>query len=94
MSFGDHSRYKNAALRTVTGPDGNPVTIVDPPSRTVEPTTGWHLKVQGQRLDQIAHAFLGHAAEFWRLPDHNNAMWPDAIVEAQEMAVPPKKRGD
>jgi len=94
VSFTDHSRYKNAALRTVAGPDGQTVTIVDPPRRVVEPTVGWRLRQQGQRLDRIAHAFLGHATEWWRLPDHNNTMSGDAIVDAREMAVPPKNRGD
>lgn len=94
MSFSDHSRYKTAGLRNVAGPDGDTVTIVEAPVRVVEPTVGWHLKKPGQRLDRIAHAFLGHATEWWRLSDHNNAMWPDAIVEAPEMAVPPKKRSE
>ncbi|GJM38875.1 MAG: hypothetical protein DHS20C19_22420 [Acidimicrobiales bacterium] len=94
MTFDANSRYTGASLRTVTGPDGKPVTVVDPPTTVAEPTLGWHLYRQGQRLDHIAHRFLGHATQWWRLPDHNNAMWPDALAGAPEIAVPPKKRPD
>ena len=94
MSFDQNSRYKNAVQRVVTGPEGNPVQIVDPPTRVEEPTFGWHLRRQGQKLDHVAHRYLGGATQWWRLPDHNDAMWPDALADAPEIAVPPKNRPD
>jgi hypothetical protein len=94
VSFDDNSRYKKAALRQAPGPNGRLTTLVDPPPQGVEPIYGWHLYVQGQRLDQLAHKYLRAPTQWWRLADLNDAMWPDAVVDSPELAVPPRKRSD
>ena len=88
MSFSKMSRYANAPLRSVPGPDGEEVTIVEAVPREEALTLGWHQYQPGQRLDHLGHAYTGGAQTWWRVPDHMNAMWPDAIVEEDEIAIP------
>ena len=92
MSFSDNSKYKGAPMRTVTTPEGRTVPVVEAPAREDTETLGWLKWRQGQRLDLVAHRHLNGAADWWRLPDHNNQMIPEATAGLPEMAVPVKPR--
>jgi hypothetical protein len=39
-----------------------------------------HVVTRGERLDVIAHTYLGDAELFWRLCDANGAMRPDELT--------------
>lgn len=92
MSFSDDSKYKGAATRLAKTPEGRSVTIVEAPAREEAQTLGWHRWRQGQRLDLIAYRHLNGPGDWWRLPDHNNQMVPEATANLDEMAVPVKPR--
>ena len=92
MTFSDDSKYRAAGTRHVTAPDGRTVRVAEAPRREDTATMGWHHWRQGQRLDLIAYRHLNGAGDWWRLPDHNNQMLPEATAGLREMAVPTKPR--
>lgn len=92
MTISGVSKYQSTQTRTATTPEGRTVTVREAPAREDAPTLGWHRWRQGQRLDLIAHRHLGGPAEWWRLPDHNNQMLPEATASLPEMAVPGRPR--
>jgi hypothetical protein len=92
VSFSNDSKYKASASRIALSPEGRAVTIAETPPREDTPTMGWHRWTQGQRLDLISNRYLNGAGDWWRLPDHNNQMLPEAAANLPEMAVPLKPR--
>ena len=49
---------------------------------------GDHRRRDGQRLDHLANFYLGDPLGFWRIAEHNDAMLPDAIAEADIVRIP------
>jgi hypothetical protein len=47
--------------------------------------------MQGERLDHLAAAYLGDGARWWRICELADVMTPDALAEAREVPIPPKK---
>jgi hypothetical protein len=92
VTFADDSKYKGAPLRQAQTPEGRAVNVVATPAREVTETLGWLRRRQGQRLDLIADRHLNGPGDWWRLPDHNNRMLPDAAAQMAEMAIPKKPR--
>jgi hypothetical protein len=82
--FSATSRYYGLGTSTLTAADGTAVVYV---KRRFLPSPGRfqliqeHAIVQGERLDNIAAAFLGDPELFWRLADANGAMRPEELVE-------------
>lgn len=82
--FPPESRYHGVSTAQVTGPDGQPVTVLKrrlspPPEdfalRHLRPTR------QGERLDLIAAAEIGDPEMFWMLMDANGALWAEDLEE-------------
>ena len=92
MNFSDDSKYKGIATRQTQTPEGRTVTIAEAPLREETTTRGWHRWHQGQRLDLVANRHLNGPGDWWRLPDHNNQMLPEAAANLPEMAVPVKPK--
>lgn len=40
-----------------------------------------HTVVEGDRLDNLAHRYIGDPQQYWRLCDGNGAMRPDELIE-------------
>ena len=40
-----------------------------------------HLVSDGERLDLIAHQYLGDPEQFWRIADANGAVRPEELIE-------------
>lgn len=40
-----------------------------------------HAVVEGDRLDNLAHRYIGDPEQYWRLCDANGAMRPDELIE-------------
>lgn len=91
--FDEKSRYRDAETYTVPGPRGRPVTVTAPPPAPLQGLLGYHVRKEGQRLDHLAFHYLGDAASWWRLAEQNDAVLPDALAEADEIAVPTVFRG-
>lgn len=86
--FDTNSRYARAEPYTVVDRSGRTVAVVpafEPPEQTL---LGVHLRIEGQRLDHLAHRHLGDATAFWRICVLNGVMLPDALAEAHEIPIP------
>jgi hypothetical protein len=88
--FDDKSRYKEAQTCQRTDRRGRNVTVTGTPPAAQENFLGYHLRIQGQRLDHMAYRYLNNGAGFWRICDLNDVMLPEALSEASEIAIPRK----
>lgn len=88
--FEDKSRYKNLDTVERTDRRGRTVAAVTVPPAPDEAIRGYHLRIQGQRVDHMAHRYLSDPAGFWRICEANDAMLPDALAEASDIAIPRK----
>lgn len=90
--FDEKSRYRGVAPYEATDRRGRTVAVVPVPPAPAQALLGYHLRKEGQRLDHLAHHYLDDAAGFWRICELNDAMLPDALAEAREIAIPQKAR--
>ena len=88
--FDKKSRYKDAEIYQVTGPDGKKVNVVSGPAKPGETPLGIHKLKQGQRIDHLAFKYLNDSAGFWRICEFNDAMLPEVLSEAEEIIIPSK----
>ena len=82
--FPSTSRYSGLGTESMSLPDGRTVAyvrrrIVPRPERFA--LQQWHAVVERDRLDNLAHRYLGDPEQYWRLCDANGALRPDALVE-------------
>lgn len=90
--FDDKSRYTNLKTHEVVDRRGRKVSVVPVPKAPEEISIGIHIMKQGQRLDHLAHKYLGDPAGFWRICELNRVMLPEALSETQEISIPSKRR--
>ena len=88
--FDPKSRYADLPTYLVTDRRGRQVEVVPAAPGLDQEPLGTHLRKQGQRLDHLAHRYLGDATASWRIGEHNDVMHPDALGEAGEIAIPRK----
>jgi len=88
--FDDKSRYKELETYIRKDHRGRSVVTVPVPSALEEKFRGYHRRIQGQRLDHMAHRYLNNATGFWRICELNDAMLPEALSEAADIAIPKK----
>lgn len=82
--FPPTSRYYGLGTATLTAPDGRSIAylkrrFVPPPERFA--LLQLHAVVEGDRLDNLAHRYLGDPEQYWRLCDANGALRPDELIE-------------
>ncbi|MCE9579876.1 MAG: hypothetical protein K8W52_42555 [Deltaproteobacteria bacterium] len=90
--FDAKSRYANLSPYPVADRRGRMVMVVPTPEAPDEVLLGYHRRLQGERLDHLANAYLGDGAGFWRICELADVMLPDALAEAREIPIPPKTR--
>lgn len=83
--FAPNSRYYGLETGTLPGFDGAPIVYVrrrflPKPEELV--TAGYHVTLQGDRLDVLAAKYLGDPQFYWRICDANRAMAPQELTEA------------
>lgn len=88
--FTARSRYADSTTDTVTLADGRRVVLVRFAQRAAPPLLGYHRRLDGQRLDHIAAAYLAEPTGFWRLCDANGTIAPDALAARDLVGVPVK----
>jgi hypothetical protein len=88
--FDDASRYSKQETYTILDHRGREVTVVVPPDAPILSLLGIHRRVQGQRLDHLAHKYLRNPTLFWRICELNNVMLAEALSEADEIEIPAK----
>ena len=82
--FPPDSRYHGLETASLIDDKGETVVylkrrFVPPPERFADLTE--HVVSEGERLDHMAHRYLGDSEQFWRIADANRAMRPDELVE-------------
>jgi nucleoid-associated protein YgaU len=83
-SFPPNSRYAGAPILAHDPGDGRPPVpylgrrLVPQPERLGQ--LGEHAVVAGDRLDNIAHRYLGDPELWWRIADANLAAHPDELT--------------
>lgn len=91
--FDPKSRYvKYAGTEEAVDRRGRPVVALTPAEVPVQVALGEHRKKDHQRLDHLAHYYLGDAGGFWRIAEANGALLPDALAEAARVTIP--RKGD
>lgn len=86
------SRYEGQPQDTVTKPDGTRVKAVRIPLPHPGRLLGFHRRVEGQRLDLLAHHYLKDATAFWRLCDASDTPSPDALASREQVGIPDRER--
>jgi hypothetical protein len=86
--FFANSRYAQADVYTARDAAGRDVLVVRVPARLTAPVTGYHRRLQGQRLDHMAAHYLTDATASWRLCDANGAIVPDVQGVAELVGIP------
>ena len=82
------SRYEKSGTFLLNRPDGTRIQTLRLPLPGPALVQGYYRRMDGQRLDLIANAFLKDARAFWRLCDANNAMVPDSLAARELIGVP------
>lgn len=90
--FDPKSRYASLTPYPVTDRRGRSLMVVPTPDASDEVLLGYHRRIQGERLDHLANAYLGDGAGFWRICELAEVMLPDALAEAHEVPIPAKQR--
>ena len=68
------------------------VTVIPAPDKPDQALLGLHRRIDGQRLDHLAFHYLADPAGYWRICELADAMTPDALAEARDIAIPAKAR--
>ncbi len=82
--FPPDSRYHGLETATLVDDDGETVVylkrrFVPPPEAFADLTE--HVVSDGERVDHLAHRYLGDGEQFWRLADANRAMRSEELVD-------------
>ncbi|MEE9355173.1 MAG: LysM domain-containing protein [Methylococcaceae bacterium] len=89
-AFPPNSRYHGIETKTIASETGE--TLVYLKRRFVPSPENFallqlHSVVQGDRLDNLAHKYLGDPEQFWRLCDANGAIRPRVLTETVGKAL-------
>jgi hypothetical protein len=87
--FAPNSRYAKMATYTVTQADGRVVTAVKTPLPSPQSPIGYHLRIEGDRLDLLAARYLNDPTWFWKLCDANGSVSADALNARFQIGIPP-----
>ena len=77
-----NSRYADLDVATLQRPDGT--TLIYVRRRFISPPDHFallreHVVVEGERLDNLAAAYVGDPEQFWRLCDANAVLAPEEL---------------
>ena len=88
------SRYVKPPLAPYTAFDvrGREVRALPPPEPPQEVSIGLHVRKAGDVIDQLADSYLADPHAYWRIAELNGAVLPDAMAEAETLAIPAPNR--
>jgi len=89
--FDKKSRCEKLETYKVADRRGRTVVVVPVPPAPDQTALGLHIMKQGQRLDHLALKYIDNPAGYWRICEMNDVMLPEALTEAQEIAIPRKR---
>jgi hypothetical protein len=84
------SRYVKPPLIPYPAVDvrGREVNALPTPEPPQEVSVGLHVRKEGERLDQLANAFLADPHAYWRIAELNKVILPDALAEFEVLSIP------
>ena len=85
--FSSNSRYAKQNTYTVQTPRG-PVTATTLPLPQPHLLRGFHRRLEGERLDHLAHAYLEDPTAFHQLCDVSGTITPDALANHDLVGIP------
>jgi hypothetical protein len=88
--FPPTSRYHGLSVAHTADANGQPVLYVRRrfvPGADRFTTIAEHAVVQGDRLENLSHRYLGDAELYWRLADANTAMRPAGLTDTAGVRV-------
>lgn len=88
--FSEKSRYHDTEQYLITDRRGRNVQVVVVPEVVQQSIVGYHLLLQGQRIDHLAFNYTQDEAGFWRIVQANDKMLPESLSEQPEIAIPDK----
>jgi len=84
--IGRRSRYATAIL--YTGGAEEFLGILVPVDATPRPDDRFHTVVDGDRLDLLAHRYLGRADLWWIICDYNDIFFPMELEPGSVLRIP------
>jgi nucleoid-associated protein YgaU len=93
MSRDPRSRHQDLPTYEATlAPGAEPVLIYEPRVVPKPPPSAVHTVAAADRLDLLAHRYLGDPFQFWRIADANPALTPEDVLDpGAQIAIPAKK---
>ena len=88
--FDPKSRYRRQEPYETRDRLGRMVVVIPPPEAPAQSLLGHHLRRHGQRLEHLAARYLDDPAGAWRLWELAGVVYPEALSEAVEIAIPVK----
>ena len=89
MTIYQGSRYETAQVLRVLAPDGSTRSTVMPVVRSVPSSVVLHTCVDGDRIDILAHNYLGDATQWWQIADANpDWFWWDSLPAGLIIRIP------
>ena len=82
------SRYEKTGTFVLTRPNGTTLQSLRLPLPGPALVQGYYRRMNGQRLDLIANAFLKDGTAFWRICDANDGVVPDSLAAHDLIGVP------
>ena len=89
--FAENSRYRHVEITTGTLPDGRTVTYLRRrflPQPEQMATLAQHVVKPHDRLDNLAHQYLGDPELFWQICDANRALRPADLTDDPPQSGP------
>jgi hypothetical protein len=88
--FNNKSRYFKEQTYRQVDRAGRKILVVGVPPPPLQYLSGYHLLLQGQRIDHLAAQYINEPTAFWRIAEINDAMLPETLSEKNEIAIPAK----
>lgn len=91
--FPENSRYRHIEITTTTMPDGRTVAYLRRrflPQPDQMATLAEHAVISNDRLDNLAHKYLGDPELFWQICDANRALRPADLTDDPPESGPPR----
>jgi hypothetical protein len=87
-----NSRYASLSPYPTADRLGRAVLVLPVPEAPIQALLGYHLRLDGQRLDHLAAYYDDDPCGFWRVAEQNDVLLPEALTQAREIAIPGRSR--
>lgn len=93
MSSDPKSRHQDLPTYEATlAPGAAPVELFEPRVVPQPPRSVVHTVAAADRLDLLAHRYLGDPFQYWRIADANPALTPEDILDpGAQISIPARK---